>query len=155
CVLYEDGTMETYLAGDVNVEEILSRSPYQSWGFGPALLDADGLPKERFNTEVERRNPRSAIGYYEPGHYCFLVVDGRRSNYSYGLSMEKLSELFYELGCNVAYNLDGGATAVMANAGGVLNRQYRYSRLCSDILYITDPEEQFLPDAVGESDQNE
>ncbi len=150
CVLYRDGTMETYLANSVDVEEILARDPYQSWGFGPELLDADGMPKDEFNTKVAARNPRSAIGYYEPGHYCFLVVDGRQKGYSYGINMENLSRLFYELGCSVAYNLDGGATAVMANESGMLNRQTDTDRLCSDILYIIDTDERLVLQPVPE-----
>ena len=81
CVLYEDGVMETLLAGKVDVQAILERGAWQAWCFGPALLDADGLPKTRFNTNVAKRNPRAAIGYYSPGHYCFLVVDGRQRSY--------------------------------------------------------------------------
>ena len=35
------------------------------------------------------------IGYYEPGHYCFVAVDGR-SDKSKGLTMAQLSELMLE-----------------------------------------------------------
>ena len=108
------------------------------------------MPKDEFNTKVAARNPRSAIGYYEPGHYCFLVVDGRQKGYSYGINMENLSRLFYELGCSVAYNLDGGATAVMANESGMLNRQTDTDRLCSDILYIIDTDERLVLQPVPE-----
>ena len=71
--------------------------------------------------------------------------------YSYGISMENLSTLFYELGCTVAYNLDGGATAVMANADGMLNRQSDRNRECSDIIYIIDTAER-LPETAGEAE---
>lgn len=136
CVLYRDGTMETYLAGTVNVKEIESRDPWQAWCFGPALLDGEGHAKKEFNTNVSGRNPRAAIGYYEPGHYCFVAVDGRQKSYSYGLSIEDLSLLFEQLGCRAAYNLDGGDTAVMASAAGEINRRSDTDRECSDILYI-------------------
>lgn len=138
CVIYRDGTMETFLAGHVDVDAIMDRGAWQAWCFGPALLDADGLPKTKFNTNVAKRNPRCAIGYYAPGHYCFLVVDGRQRSYSYGVSMEQLSELMYDLGCSVAYNLDGGATAVMATMNDVLNQRRNEDRECSDIVYIVD-----------------
>lgn len=138
CVLYRDGTMETYLAGAVNVKEIESHDPWQAWCFGPALLDGEGHAKRDFNTNVSARNPRAAIGYYEPGHYCFVVVDGRQKNYSYGLSCEDLSLLFERLGCKAAYNLDGGDTAVMATATREINQRDDTERECSDILYICD-----------------
>ena len=64
--------------------------------------------------------------------------------------MENLSRLFYELGCSVAYNLDGGATAVMANESGMLNRQTDTDRLCSDILYIIDTDERLVLQPVPE-----
>lgn len=136
CVIYRDGTMETMLAGNVDVDEVMDRGAWQAWSFGPELLDADGLPKTKFNTNVAKRNPRAAIGYYSPGHYCFLVVDGRQRSYSYGVSMVQLSELMYDLGCSVAYNLDGGATAVMATAEDALNQRRNEDRECSDIVYI-------------------
>ena len=28
--------------------------------------------------DISGGNPRSCIGYYEPGHYCFVIVDGRQ-----------------------------------------------------------------------------
>lgn len=139
CVLFRDGTIETYTAGHINIHEIEERDPWQAWSFGPSLLDENGHSKEKFNTNVARKNPRSALGYYEPGHYCFVVVDGRQRNYSYGMTMKELSELFERLGCSAAYNLDGGATAVMANLYGELNRRADTDRQCSDILYICEP----------------
>lgn len=138
CVLYSDGTMETYLAGEVRIADIESREPWQAWSFGPALLDKNGKAKSSFNTNVARKNPRAALGYYEPGHYCFVVVDGRQHDYSYGMSMQELSALFEDLGCVSAYNMDGGATAVLANGYGELNRREDTSRQCSDIIYIID-----------------
>jgi exopolysaccharide biosynthesis protein len=38
------------------------------------------------------KNPRSAIGYYEPGHYCFIVVDGRQNGYSDGMTLDELAQ---------------------------------------------------------------
>ena len=121
CVLYMNGVMETYESGTVPLEKILSMGPWQSWHFGPELLDHNGQPKTKFNTSVAGRNPRSVIGYYEPGHYCLIVVDGRQGKYSGGLSMKELSRLAYSLGCIRAYNLDGGATAHMAWTTKLIN----------------------------------
>lgn len=121
CVLYKDGVLETYEPGTKSLEEILELDPWQSWHFGPELLDHNGQPKTKFNTSVAGRNPRSVIGYYEPGHYCLLVVDGRQGKYSGGLSMKELSRFVYSLGCVRAYNLDGGATAHMTWTTKVIN----------------------------------
>ena len=39
----------------------------------------DGKAKTTFTSDVKPKNPRSVIGYYEPGHYCFVQVDGRKT----------------------------------------------------------------------------
>lgn len=137
-IMYQDGSMETYSKGDVDLNAITARGAYQSWAFGPMLLDASGKPMTKFNSNVSRANPRSALGYYEPGHYVFLLVDGRQSGYSDGMTMADMSQLFYDMGCKVAYNLDGGQTSVMTYNGAVANQPYNGGRSVSDIVYITD-----------------
>ncbi len=136
CVLYYDGTMQTYTAEEFDINEAIAKGAYQAWSFGPELLTDDGQSMTEFNTDVSPRNPRTAIGYYEPGHYCFVVVDGRQEGYSVGMSMTELSALFEELGCKQAYNLDGGQTSVMWFNGKVVNQPYNGGRRCSDIVYI-------------------
>ncbi len=137
CVLYYDGTMETYDWRDYKVDDILARSPYQVWKFGPQLLDENGDPLPYFNTSeaIAIGNPRSGIGYYEPGHYCFVTCDGRHEEWSRGLTISQYAQLFHDLGCKVAYNLDGGASATMAFMGSLYNRQSS-ERDVGDILII-------------------
>lgn len=141
CVLYEDGTVETYAPSEVDLEEIQARGAYQSWSFGPSLLDENGQPKTektQFRSSLQGPNPRTALGYVEPGHYLFVTVDGRGRGGSEGMTMKQLSQLMYDLGCTIGYNLDGGGTAVMASASGVISRQSNASRLCSDMIYIVE-----------------
>lgn len=115
CVLYDDGVMETYSKNGYNRQEVLDRGAVQVWNFGPNLLDKNGKACKSFNMDehVAARNPRSAIGYYEPGHYCLVVVDGREYDYAAGVLIPDLAKIFEDLGCKVAYNLDGGGSAVM------------------------------------------
>lgn len=136
-VMYNDGTMKTY-GGGYDKNEIKAQAPYQTWGFGPILLDGNGQPMTEFNTTkiVAGKNPRSAIGYYEPGHYCFVSVDGR-SEESDGYTMEQLSHLMHDLGCKAAFNLDGGASSQLAFMGEVYNHPCG-DRKDPDIIYITD-----------------
>lgn len=113
CVLYYDGTMETITPEEYDWEAISAKLPYQIWDFGPELINDDGSAMTEFSTEknspsvINNRHPRCAIGYFEPGHYCFVVVDGR-SDDSEGARMFQLAQFMEELGCTVAYNLDGG-----------------------------------------------
>ena len=116
CVLYYDGSVETYTPKTYDLEKIKAKNPYQIWNFGPSLLDENGRAITKYDSSsydghvIDKRNPRSAIGYYEPGHYSFIVVDGR-SDDSQGVRMIQLARLFEELGCKAAYNMDGGDSA--------------------------------------------
>ena len=137
CALFEDGTMETYGPGEYTVEEILNRNPWQVWSFGPALLDADGAPKTDFNTSsnIGVINPRTAIGFFEPGHYCLVVIDGRQAASS-GAEMEALAAFMADLGCKVAFNLDGGDSSAMYFNQRILNRPSGGGRVVSDIVML-------------------
>ena len=142
CVLYADGVMETCYRDEFDLEAAIARGAYQSWSFGPKLLDSGQRPStydgasENLLSVINNRDPRAAIGYYAPGHYCLVVVDGRQGEYSRGMSLTQLSDLFIELGCTDAYNLDGGQTAAMVFDGTVVNRPYKDGRIISDIIYF-------------------
>ncbi len=146
CVLYDDGVMETYSPEEYEVEEVLERMPWQIWKFGPALLDGEGQPRASFNTTgpISGENPRTGIGYYEPGHYCFVVVDGRQGDYSVGMTMGRFARLFSELGCTAAYNLDGGRSSVMYFQQERVSHPFLNGRSAGDILLIreVEPEEE-------------
>lgn len=141
CVLYKDGTMEMYSPGEIDKEAILAKDPWQSWNFGPILLDENGDSAESFNLPdaIAGRNPRTVIGYYSPGHYCLLVVDGRQQGYSLGLSMKELAAFMADLGCKAAYNLDGGISAQIAYMGERINHPGK-DRNLRDVILLLEPE---------------
>lgn len=140
CVLYPDGTIETHDRGSYQIEDILAKDPLQVWSFGPVLLDENGQTRDKYDVSdaVSYPNPRSAIGYYEPGHYCLVIVDGRQEGHSAGMRIPELAQIFEDLGCNAAYNLDGGGTAVMLFGGEIYSRQSNGGRELGDILLITE-----------------
>lgn len=140
CVLYPDGSMETLVGGTYQIDEILEKDPLQVWSFGPVLLDENGQVRDKYevSTSVSYPNPRSAIGYYEPGHYCFVVVDGRQEGHSAGMKIPELAQVFADLGCTAAYNLDGGGTAVMLFEQEIFSRQSNGGRDLGDMLVITE-----------------
>ncbi|HWP22080.1 MAG TPA: phosphodiester glycosidase family protein [Candidatus Cryosericum sp.] len=141
CVLYKDGTMETYAQNDVKsalIDEIYAKDPYHIWTFGPQLLIDGQVPA---NFTRSKANPLSAVGYFEPGHYCFILVDGRQKGYSWGMTLEELAQVFCDLGCKVAFNLDGGDTAVMTyNSAWRSQPEESSPRNTSDILFICEPD---------------
>ena len=138
CVLLGDGRMLTLSDRETDLEALTQAAPWQVWSFGPRLLE-NGKAMTKFNSAVVRKNPRSAIGYVEPGHYYFVQVDGRGAYGSHGMTMTELAELFESLGCETAYNLDGGQTAGMCWDGELIS--FPYGRSVSDIIYITDSPE--------------
>ena len=140
CALFYDGTMEVYGPNEIDYQEAMDSGAWQIWSFGPVLV-RDGTISQDFSSgmAVEDPNPRAALGYYEPGHYCFVVVDGRRPGYSFGMSFQELAELFLDLGCACAYNLDGGGSAVMMLNGQEVNLPSGGGRDLSDIILIAEP----------------
>ena len=138
-LLLKSGEFVTYDRRALTGETLAALDVYQSWVFGPALLDEDGHAKTRFHSAVQPENPRSVIGYYEPGHYAFLAVDGR-SKSSDGMTMQQLSQLCEDLGFARAYNLDGGQSSVLLSRNGPINSPFRNGRPISDIIAICNPQ---------------
>ena len=138
-VFYENGEMKTFSADGFDLETEAAKGILDVWSFGPALLDSDGKSISGFTDTVAGANPRSAIGYYEPGHYCFVAVNGRGAEGSYGYTLDELSKLFEDLGCTVAYNLDGGQSSVMVWDGGsvTVNMPAGGGRPVGDIIFIS------------------
>jgi exopolysaccharide biosynthesis protein len=136
-LLNYDGTMEIVSEEEYDGAALIEAGAYQAWDFGPSLL-VDGESAEEFESRINQKNPRTAIGYFEPGHYCFVVVDGRQKDYSNGMTMAELSVLFKSLGCSIAYNLDGGKTSVMTFNGETANQPFAGGRQSTDIIYIAE-----------------
>ena len=121
--IYKDGTMKAYDEKSTTAEVLIADGVKETLSFGPVLVrngkadanyenyavDDDNII--RGNIAIE--NPRTGIGYYDKNHYCFIVVDGRREGYSKGVTLNEFAQIFENLGCQLAYNLDGGNSANM------------------------------------------
>lgn len=140
CVLYWDGSLQCFLPEEFDCQREVENGAYQIWNFGPAMLDENGMPRPEFDEIYEGiygNQPRSALGYFEPGHYCFITADGR-SDDSRGLTMDQLGSVAMLLGCKQCYNMDGGRTAQLAFGTTVVNNPVTGGRNCSDYLTIVD-----------------
>lgn len=136
CLLLRSGELVTVQSSKLSLKKILELDPWQAWQFGPSLLDEDGTAKTSFpSSDVSQGNPRSCIGFVEPGHYVFVAVDGRQTA-SRGLTLKELAWLMQSLGCVRAYNLDGGASAHMYWKTDILNNPSKGGRSISDIIYV-------------------
>lgn len=149
CVLFNDGSIQIYdcIKDRIDYDEILSRYPRQAFYFGPKLLNDDGTAMTKFNSTLSKINPRTALGYYEPGHYALLVVLGTREIIDYrgrshgngkspGMTLSDLSALCEQLSFVKAYNLDGGGSSSMVWDNTVFGHN---DRTHSDILAVVDP----------------
>ena len=138
-VLYWDGSFEIIQPEDFDAMTVMQNGAYQVWHFGPSLLNPDGSARDSINADkrMQKRHPRSAFGYFEPGHYCFVVVDGRLTE-SWGVKLDDLSSVMESLGCAAAYNLDGGQTSLLAKGDKMWNRPSDGGRSSSDFIVVVD-----------------
>lgn len=141
CVLYQNGELKTYAADSITVETLEQSDVYQIWSGGPRLLSDDGTPLSSIHSErlMDSHSARTAIGYYEPGHYCFVVVDGSQNPDSNGATLLQLADLLGSLGCRQAYMLSGGNSSVMTMQHRLLNTILEGGRTVSDIIYLCEP----------------
>ena len=149
CVIYQDGSVRCFdcKKDTINNDEIIASYPYHSFYFGPSLLDSDGNAKTSFNSPLGKENPRTAFGYYEPGHYAFLSILGTRgiksitgkslgNGKSPGMTFEEMSKLCYSLGMKAAYNFDGGGSSGMYWNENLFGHNTRET---GDVLAVIDP----------------
>ena len=87
-------------------------------GGGPVLLQKGEI--EISNNEelkfagkaINDKHPRTAMGYTKDGKLIILVIEGRNKNAG-GATLEMEAQLFKELGCWEALNLDGGGSSCL------------------------------------------
>ncbi|WP_410771215.1 phosphodiester glycosidase family protein [Fontibacillus sp. BL9] len=149
--LLDDGTMKSYEETEVDSASLLDEGVIQTLSFGPVLIK-DGEVQGNFdhvkidtnfgNRSIQDANPRTGIGMIAPNHYVFVVVDGRKTGYSRGMTLDEFAQVFADLGCTEAYNLDGGGSSTMYFMGRVVNSPQGKNRErgVSDILYVKEVE---------------
>ncbi|RUS47929.1 phosphodiester glycosidase family protein [Cohnella sp. AR92] len=144
-----DGTMMSYDEEEVSSSELLSEGVTNTFSFGPTLVKngeiAGDFDKVKIDTNfgnrsIQNANPRTGIGMISPNHYAFVVVDGRSSGYSRGMTLDEFAKLFVDLGATEAYNLDGGGSSTMYFNGRVVNDPLGKGneRGVSDIIYLAE-----------------
>ena len=148
--IYADGTMEVYDETTTTGQVLLDAGVWNTLSFGPALLDdgviPDGIEDVEVDTNIGNHSiqgdqPRTGIGIIDANHFVFVVVDGRSTGYSEGVTMTEFAEIFQRLGATEAYNLDGGGSSTMYFDGELVNNPLGtgQERGTSDILYLAEP----------------
>ena len=99
--------MRLYDETTTNAAELLADGVWNTLSFGPGLVDGgrviDGIDDVEIDTNfgnhsVQGSQPRSGVGMIAANHFLFVVVDGRSTGYSRGVTMSEFAELFVDLG---------------------------------------------------------
>lgn len=147
--IYKDGSMQVYDETAFSAEQLLADGVWNTLSFGPALLkdgnvisgiDSVEIDTNFGNHSIQGNQPRTGIGIISNNHFVFIVADGRNPGYSTGVTMSQFAQIFKNLGCKTAYNLDGGGSSDMYFMGKVVNSPCNrdgQERGTSDILYIS------------------
>jgi len=120
---------ESMLGGSMIVRLVLR----PQWGAvvdaigGGPLIVRDGQPvfaalEDFAPSQINPRNPRTAVGQLADGRIVMVAVDGRRSGYSVGVSTFELAQQLVRLGAVTGTALDSGGSTTMAFNGKLLNR---------------------------------
>jgi exopolysaccharide biosynthesis protein len=106
--------------------------------FGPALvMDGEVCEiAEDYGWDPFAPNPRAAIGQIAPLTYAVVTVDGRIDE-SEGVTLPTLAAFMKQIGCEQAYNLDGGNSSALIFHNQMLSIKGGYAeRSVNDILYF-------------------
>ena len=145
--MYRDGSMKLYDETATNAKQLIADGVWSALSFGPGLVEdgtvIDGIDAIEIDTNfgnhsIQGEQPRTAVGMIAANHVLWIVVDGRSSGYSRGMTMPELAQVFVDRGAQVAYNLDGGGSSAMVFNGSLVNNPLGKGkeRGTSDILYV-------------------
>ncbi len=143
CFFTEEGEMLFSYAGELSSKEEAQAFMEENRGsfavaFGPVLVD--GGEKNWVGSyplgEIFDTYSRSAIGQLDELHYLLLTLN-YDEGYTVAASIYQLTDIVHQLGCQKAYALDGGQTAVITLNGQVMNHvDWGRERDMSDIIYF-------------------
>lgn len=145
-VFFTDGTVEVYDETATSADELIAAGAWNTLSFGPAIVEdaavVAGIEDVEIDTNfgnhsIQGDQPRTAVGVIDDNHLVFVVVDGRQTGYSAGVTLTELADILVDLGATTAYNLDGGGSSTMYFDGEVVNSPSNGGeRATSDILYV-------------------
>ena len=123
------------------------------FNFGPALVIDGELQEmpEKYNYNIKRKEPRCGFGQIGPLEYMMVVVDGRGADDSEGCTVADLAQFMFDQGCQQAYNLDGGNSALMVfGEENYSKKSFKAERSVTDIIYFATAIDFGLDSAEGE-----
>jgi exopolysaccharide biosynthesis protein len=144
---YADGTAKLYDETATSADELIAAGVWNTLSFGPGLV-ADGkvlsgidqveVDTNFGNHSIQGNQPRTGVGLIAANHLLWVVVDGRSSGYSRGVTMTEFAQIFADRGAALAYNIDGGGSSAMIFRDQLVNNPLGkgQERGTSDILYV-------------------
>jgi len=125
-VLYQQTVMKPFrdsnLKLSVNDTRLKDLTPWKvKWanGGGPVLMSEGQI---NITNDDERKfagkaildyHPRTAMGYKKDGTLIIMAIQGRMKGIAAGITLTELANLFQQLGCYEAINLDGGGSSCL------------------------------------------
>jgi exopolysaccharide biosynthesis protein len=110
-----------------------------SFSFGPALvIDGEAVDISK-NSHIASEKPtqRMVVAQTGPLSYLCVATEGPENANSVGLTLEEAAEFMTSLGCETAYNLDGGSSSTMVLNNEKINALSTHKeRSIWDILYF-------------------
>ena len=109
-----------------------------SVAFGPILVDNGERcePREYYLGEIKENYPRSALCQMGQLHYLLGTANGDSVN-TRTPNIYEFAKHIVATGCDKAYTLDGGQTAVRAMNDQLMNSVlFGFQRKISDIIYF-------------------
>jgi exopolysaccharide biosynthesis protein len=104
---------------------IYTYRPVKKWkvqtaiGGGPVLLQngeiriSNDAELKFAGKAIEDKHPRTAIGYTGDDKLIIMVIQGRFPGIAEGATLKQEAQVFKDLGCREALNLDGGGSSCM------------------------------------------
>lgn len=130
--------MEVIPHKEIKSNDDFPKDAWQIYSFGPSLVHKGKLTTDYsdiFDRSIsDYSHNRTAIGYFEPNHFCVLIVAGRNQD-DHGAFLDQMAQFFLDKGCVEAYNLDGGGSSHIWYNG----KEYGHpseDRVLSDIYFI-------------------
>ncbi len=107
--------------------------------FGPVLIDGgqDVTPERYAWGQIDDEYARAALGQLGPLHYLTMNLNCGTHQYYHLFTLRQAADSMIRRGCEKAYALDGGQTAVTILDGQLINPvQFGWERMVSDIIYF-------------------
>lgn len=143
CMIDDKGDLHLIRAGELMTMEeaqqyVDDNNIRFSVAFGPILVENGKMEwnGEYLLGEVDDFFPRAALCQKDTLHYVLAVVNVE-GNYKFMPTINRFAMQIDKLGCDKAYTLDGGQTAVIVMNDQLINSvHFGYQREISDIIYF-------------------